>query len=53
MKLRRELQASVKTENYEDAARIRDEIQALENALSGADARGVEARGAEEPPRDA
>jgi len=45
LKLRRDLQASVKTENYEDAARIRDEIQALENALSGADAVGPE-----EPP---
>ena len=31
--LRRELQASVKTENYEDAARIRDEIQELERVL--------------------
>jgi protein arginine kinase activator len=33
LRLRRELKDSVKMENYEDAARLRDEIQGLENSL--------------------
>ena len=35
LRLRRELKDSVRSENYEDAARIRDEISALEDSLSG------------------
>jgi protein arginine kinase activator len=40
LRLRRALQDSVKTENYEDAARLRDEIRALEQALHGAGREG-------------
>lgn len=37
LRLRRDLMNSVKTENYEDAARLRDEIRDLERSLSKAE----------------
>lgn len=37
LRLRRELKDLVRTENYEDAARIRDEIRTLEDSMSGGD----------------
>lgn len=40
LKLRRELKDFVKTENYEAAARIRDEIKTLEEHLGGRPRRG-------------
>ncbi len=42
LRLRRELKDSVRAENYEDAARIRDEIKSLESSMSESAASGTE-----------